>query len=327
MQTKKKMTLTVALPLLLIFIIGVIWWLWPQPQAELLHGEVEVREIRIASKLAGRVSALHIHEGEQVKAGQLLFELDSPELNAKLAQAEAAEAATKAQQDEAESGLRSEEIEMIRLDWQRALVQQNLMATTLKRMQNLHAEGLVSQQQLDETVAKANASADQASAAEARHTMAASGARGEQLRAVQAQNRRAAAAVAEVEAYRQEMNMLAPIDAEVANIVIQVGELAPSGYPVITLINPTDVWVVFTIREDKLNALVPGTEFNAFVPAINKTLRFRANKLNALPSFASWKQVRGTPGYDLKTFQLEATPIQTEPLLRAGMTVILAIEQ
>lgn len=326
MKTKQNTALTVALALALTAIVGLIWWFWPQPQAELLHGEVEVREIRIASKIAGRVSALHVQEGDQVKAGQLLFELDSPELNAKLAQAEAAEAATKAQQDEAETGLRSEEIEMVRLDWQRALVQQNLMATTLKRMQNLHAEGLVSQQQLDETEAKAKASADQASAAEARYSMAASGARGEQVRAVQAQNRRAAAAVAEVEAYRQEIKMLAPIDAEVANIVIQIGELAPTGYPVITLIDPTDVWVVFTIREDKLNALVPGTEFDAFVPAIHKTLRFRANKLNALPSFASWKQVRGTPGYDLKTFQLEAVPTQPEPLLRAGMTVILAIE-
>lgn len=325
MLTNKKIALTAAFICVLAIFIAIVWWLWPQPHAELLHGEVEVREIRLASKVAGRVSALYVQEGDKVQAGQLLFELASPELNAKLAQAEAAEAATKAQQDEAEAGLRSEEIEMVRLDWQRALVQQNLLQTTLQRMKNLHAEGLVSQQQLDETVAKAKASTDQASAAEARFTMASVGARDEQLRAVQAQNRRAVAAVAEVEAYRQEIFMRSPINAEVADIVIQVGELAPTGYPVITLANPNDVWVTFTIREDKLNALVPGTEFTAFVPALNKSLGFRVSKLNALPSFANWKQVRGTPGYDLKTFQLEALPVHPEPLLRAGMTVILAM--
>lgn len=325
MQTSKKTAVTATFVVVIAILVAIIWWLWPQPKAELLHGEVEVREIRLASKVAGRVSALYVQEGDKVQAGQLLFELASPELNAKLAQAEAVEAATQAQQDEAEAGLRSEEVEMIRLDWQRALVQQNLLEATLKRMRNLHAEGLVSQQQLDETEAKAKASADQASAAEARFAMATLGARDEQLRAAQAQNRRAAAAVAEVEAYRQEIYMRAPIDAEIANIVIQVGELAPTGYPVITLAIPDDVWVTFTIREDKLNALVPGTEFTAFVPALNKNLAFRVSKLNALPSFANWKQVRGTPGYDLKTFQLEAVPVQPEPQLRAGMTVILAI--
>lgn len=322
MQSKK-----IILPLFAVLLVLVLfWWLWPSPQPEFLHGDVEVREIRLASKIPGRVSRMHVKEGDMVQPGQLLFELDSPELNAKLAQAEAAEAATKALQDEAEAGLRSEEIEMARLDWQRALVQQNLYQTTLNRMRNLHAEGLVSQQQLDEVQAKWQASTDQASAAEARYTMAASGARQEQLRAVQAQNRRAAAAVAEVEAYRQETRMLAPLAGEIASIVIQPGELAPTGYPVITLIDPTDSWVVFTIREDKLNALVPGTEFDAWVPALNHSLRFRVSKLSALPSFANWKQVRGTPGYDLKTFQLEARPVQHEPKLRAGMTVILALE-
>lgn len=305
--------------------LALFVWLWPQAQPELLHGDIEVREIRLASKVPGRVSQLYVQEGEQVTVGQLLLELDSPELAAKRAQADAAEAATKAQLDEAELGLRREEVEMARLDWQRALVQQNLLAATLQRLQNLHQEGLVAQQQLDEAAAQASASADQASAAEARYTMAASGARNEQLRAAHAQNQRAAAAVAEVAAYQQELRLTAPLNAEVANIVIQQGELAPTGYPIITLIDPTDIWVVFTVREDKLNALIPGVEFTAWVPALQKEVRFQVSKLNPLPAFAQWKQVKGTPGYDLKTFQLEARPLQPEPQLRAGMTVILTM--
>ncbi|MCC5852361.1 MAG: biotin/lipoyl-binding protein [Alkalimonas sp.] len=310
----------------LLLVVGLFWWLWPEHQPELLHGDVEVREVRLASKIPARVQRLHVREGDQVSAGQLLLELDSPELNAKLAQAEAAEAAAQALQDEAEAGLRKEEVEMARLDWQRAMVQQNLYQTTLNRLRNLQQEGLVSQQQLDEATAKWQASRDQAKAAEARHSMAAAGAREEQLRAVQAQNRRAAAAVAEVEAYRQETQLKAPVAGEVASIVIQQGELAPAGYPIITLVDPSDSWVVFSIREDKLNALVPGRSFEAWVPALNRSLEFTVSRLNALPSFANWKQVRGTPGYDLKTFQLEARPTAPEPDLRAGMTVILALE-
>ncbi|MCO4322240.1 biotin/lipoyl-binding protein [Aliidiomarina quisquiliarum] len=85
MLTNKKIALTAAFICVLAIFIAIVWWLWPQPHAELLHGEVEVREIRLASKVAGRVSALYVQEGDKVQAGQLLFELASPELNAKLA--------------------------------------------------------------------------------------------------------------------------------------------------------------------------------------------------------------------------------------------------
>ncbi|MCH8489275.1 MAG: efflux RND transporter periplasmic adaptor subunit [Oceanicaulis sp.] len=308
-------------------IAALFWWLWPSnSNTEYLHGDVEVREIRVASKVPGRVLALHVEAGDQVEAGQLLFELTSPELDAMLAQAEAAEEATKALQDEANAGLRSEEIEVARLQWQGALIEQNLMQASLARIENLYNDGLVSQQHYDEVAAKTQGSIDKALAAEAMYNMASAGAREEQLRAVAAQNRRAAAAVAEVEAFRAETRVYAPIAGEIANVVIHPGELAPQGYPVITLANPTDTWVVFNIREDKLRRLAPGAEFSAFVPALQSSLTFRVTKLNALPSFANWKQVRGTPGYDLKTFQIEAKPIEHHAGLRAGMSVILAVE-
>lgn len=322
MPIKKILLLIISLTLLVL-----LWWFWPQAQQELLHGDIEVREVRVASKIPGRIIKLHVAEGDMVEAGQLLFELASPELDAALAQAEAAEDAARAIQDEAKAGLRGEEIEVTRLEWQRALIEKNLMQTTLRRIQNLYNDGLVSQQNLDEIAAKAAASADQAKAAEAVYRLAASGAREEQLSAIAAQNRRAAAAVAEVEAFRIETQARAPIAGQVANIIIRQGELVPPGFPVITIIEPEDTWVVLNIREDKLNALAPGAKFDAYVPALKQTLAFEVTKLNALPSFANWKQVRGTPGYDLKTFQIEAKPVQPNPQLRAGMTVILAMEE
>lgn len=311
---------------LLALLVVLLWWLWPAANTELIHGDIEVREVRVASKIAGRIVNLPVAEGDNVSAGELLFELTSPELDAALAQAKAAEDATQALEDEAKAGLRREQVEVSRLEWQRALIEKELTATTLKRVANLHKEGLVSQQHFDEVAAKAAASADQAKAAEAVYTMSAAGAREEQLRAANAQNRRAAAAVAEVEAFRSEMRSLAPISGQVASVVIKEGELVPPGFPVITLIDPQDVWVVFNIREDRLKQLAPGTEFSAYVPALQQQLQFTVSKLNALPAFANWKQVRGTPGYDLKTFQLEAKPSAPNAQLKAGMTVVLALE-
>lgn len=314
------------LAVVLILIVALVWWLWPAQGKELIHGDIEVREVRVASKIPGRVIKVAVEEGDVVEQGQLLFELSSPELDATLAQAQAAEDATKALQDEANAGLRKEQIEMARLQWERALIEKNLTASTLKRIQSLYKDGLVSQQNLDEMTAKAAASADQAKAAEAAYRMASSGAREEQLRAVAAQNRRAAAAVAEVEVFRSEAKSIAPIAGQVASVVIREGELAPPGYPVVTLIDPNDMWVVMNIREDKLSTFALGSEFTAHVPALQEDLVFKVSKLNPLPSFANWKQVKGTPGYDLKTFQIEAKPTTPNIKLRAGMTVILALD-
>lgn len=320
-----------ARPIIFVFVaillIAAVWWLLPKQSGELIHGDIEVREIRVASKIPGRVINLPVSEGDMVEAGQLLFELSSPELDTKLEQAEAVQDATKAVEDEAKSGLRREQVEIARLEMQRATIERDLTAATLKRIQNLYADGLVSRQQLDEISAKAAASADKTKAAQAAYQMASSGAREEQLRAAEAQNRRAKAAVSEVEVFRSEAQSVAPIAGQVASIVIKTGELAPAGYPVITLIDPTDVWVVMNIREDKLNALTVGTEFTAHVPALKKDLNFKVSKLNPLPSFANWKQVKGTPGYDLKTFQIEARPTEPNPNLKAGMTVVLSMEE
>lgn len=65
----------------------------------LLQGEVDAPEVIVASKAKGRVIERHIERGDDVKAGQLMITLDSPELNAQVAALEAAKAQAQAQLD------------------------------------------------------------------------------------------------------------------------------------------------------------------------------------------------------------------------------------
>ena len=55
-----------------------------------LQGQVEAKQINVAPKVPGRVKAIYKQEGDQVHKGDLLLELESTELDAKLSQAEAA---------------------------------------------------------------------------------------------------------------------------------------------------------------------------------------------------------------------------------------------
>src|SRR5215471_1463160 len=59
------------------------WWLLRERGAELrLQGTVEVQEVRLGSKIGGRVAEVLIREGDLVQAGQVLVRLEAPELEA-----------------------------------------------------------------------------------------------------------------------------------------------------------------------------------------------------------------------------------------------------
>ena len=323
LRNNKWVIVLAVATLLGILLIGVLISKNNQrsPAIEHLYGVVEVQELRVAGKIAGRVDQVLVRQGDQVKQGDLLFSIKSPEVEAKLAQAQAVESAASAQQSQAETGLRPEEIEMTRLNWQQAKIQQELAESTFKRVASLHQDGLIPTQQYDEARAKMQASREQTQSAKARLDMAKQGARLEEQRAAQAKHRQASAAVAEVQTAEDETRVYAPIAAEVAQVVVSVGELAPAGYPVVTLADPTDQWVTFNVREDRLAQFALGQVLQVQVPALKQQIDFKVTRVNVLPDFATWRQSRDGAGYDLRTFQVEAKPSQPVAGLRAGMTV------
>lgn len=209
----------------------VAWGFWraAQPPTPYFQGQMEARETDVAGKVTARIARVLVQEGQRIQPGALLVELDSPEVRAKMAQAEAARDAARAQADKAESGARPEEVQMARLAWQRAQAAADLAQTSWQRVEGLYAQGLVAAQKRDEAQTNARAAAAQAQAARAQYDMAARGARGEDKAAAEAQTRRAAGAVAEVEAAQAETQLRSPVGGEVAKVLAREGELSPQG--------------------------------------------------------------------------------------------------
>jgi multidrug resistance efflux pump len=88
------------------------WWLRGERGAELhLQGTVEIQEVRLGSKIGGRVAEVLIREGDLVQAGQLLVRFEAPELEAQREQWLARVQANSAALDKMRSGARSEERE------------------------------------------------------------------------------------------------------------------------------------------------------------------------------------------------------------------------
>jgi HlyD family secretion protein len=90
------------------------------------------------------------------------------------------------------------------------------------------------------------------------------------------------------------------------------------------IVDLSDMWVVFNIREDLLPGIKMGTEFEAAVPALgNKTVRLKVNYIKAMASYANFKATKTNGGFDVKTFEVRAVPVIPIEGLRPGMSLMV----
>lgn len=306
-----------------IAIVAVIGFFMLRKGPEIVQGQAEVTEYRVSSKVPGRILEFRVKEGQTVRAGDTLAILEAPDVQAKLEQARAAEAAAQAQNEKALKGARQEQIQAAYEMWQKAQAGVTIAEKSYKRIKNLYDQGVVSAQKLDEITAQRDAALATEKAAKAQYTMAKNGAEREDKAAAAALVNRAKGAVAEVKSYINETYLIAQKDGEVSEIFPKQGELVGTGAPIMNVAVMDDMWVTFNVREDLLQSLTVGTEFEAFVPALDKNIRLKVNYMKDLGTYAAWKATKTTGQFDLKTFEVRALPTDKVEGLRPGMSVIL----
>jgi len=167
-----------ALCISLLIIVILIWigyaFFVPAP-ASIIQGEVEATEISVASKTYGRIERLLVKEGDSVQKGQLLVTITSPEIQAKMKQAQAAVKAAKSQQDKAYIGTREEEIRAARNVWEKAQTASKLAQKTRDRIMQLYKDGVVPAQRRDEADAQWEGAVKTENAAKATYDKALTG--------------------------------------------------------------------------------------------------------------------------------------------------------
>lgn len=307
----------------IIVLIFVAWGLYQafQPQRLPLQGQMDAQEVNVSSKVAGRVGQVNVKLGDTVSQGQLLFQLTSPEVDAKVAQATAAAQAADAVAQKAQAGARPEEVRAAKANWQRAQTGAAIAKTTYDRVNNMFAEGVIARQKRDEAEAQWRAAEQQAQAARAQYDMANAGARPEDKNAASAQARQVGAVLTEAQVALAETRIAAPVAGQVSKIQIQPGELAPQGFPVMTLVNLADAWAVLQVREDEMAAFAMGSTHTANVPALKQQLTFKVSSVAVMPDFATWRAAR-PGGTDLRTFEIRLRPAIRVEGLRPGMSVL-----
>ncbi|MDG2671354.1 HlyD family efflux transporter periplasmic adaptor subunit, partial [Vibrio parahaemolyticus] len=163
------------------------------------------------------------------------------------------------------------------------------MEKTYNRVNNLYKDGVVAEQKRDEALTQWQASKYTESAAFQMYEMAKEGARSETKVAAAEKARMASGAVAEVEAYAKDTQIYSWFDGEVSQVLLQSGELAPQGFPVVTVIDTEDAWATLNVREDLLKHFTKDTTFNAYLPALDKSVEFKVTHVAVMGDFATWR--------------------------------------
>ena len=225
-------------PLLLVVLVLILallayagwsWWASRDLAQGVIKasGRIEVTEVNVSSKVTGRIAALHVEEGTDVKQGQVLVTLAGEEFEAQLRQVRAtlqsaeaklgqarivlrvepitvqsqirqAEEALRAAEERVrmlKAGSRVQEIEEGRANLNQALARQEIARLTRDRFRGLLADGAISKQDFDRTETDLQAAEAAVRAVRERLSLLEEGARAEDIRMAQAERDRAAAAL------------------------------------------------------------------------------------------------------------------------------------
>ncbi len=323
-EKKGSLLLGLAAMLIVVVIVALVGVFALQPEEILITGEAEATEYRVSGKVPGRIELYLFEEGDKVKKGDTLVVINSPEVEAKMAQAQAARAAAEAVNQKAQNGAQQQQITGAYELWQKARAGEEIYRKSYQRVKSLYEKGVVSEQKKDEVEAQYKAAVATTRAAKSQYDMAMAGARDEDKAAAAAQVARVDGIIQEVEAAAAERYLLSPIDGEVSERFPKTGELVGQGSPVMAIVDLDDMWFTFAVREDMLQGITPGTHLNVRIPALGEnTYDVVVTYIKAMGSYATWRSTQANGQYDVRTFDVKAKPTTHIPNLRPGMTAIV----
>ena len=230
------------------------------PAPGTLYGNVEIRQVDLAFNAEGAVLTMAKREGDPVRQGELLAEIDAATMRDLLALAEARRDAAKAQLDLALAGTRVEEIDRARANVAAAQAALARDQASFIRLEELTKHDFASRQAFDDARMALDNSRARVGQTQAALTEAINGPRPQEIDAARANLREAEASVALSREQLGHARLTAPSDGVVMTRVIEPGTVVLPSSPVYSMAISGEVWVRAFAPEALLGRVAPGTE-------------------------------------------------------------------
>lgn len=305
-------------------IVGLSLWYLVQPQPLLVQGEADATRIDIAARVDGRVGDRPVTRGDNVAAGQILVEIDNPQILSKLKEAEAEKVVAVADLARIDVGVRKEVVAQRKAAIASAEANLALAQQTYDRTNELATKGVSTTQSLNEATASLDVARRSLEQAKLAYDEAVAGYTKEERGIAQATVDKAEAAVTTLNTQVNEMTVKAPIGAQVYQIGAELGEYVSPGVPLLSLVDLSDLWLSFDLREDLVKGLKVGDKLEVRIPALgDRVVSTEIRTIATRGEYSGWRATRATGDFDLRTFEVRAYPTEKIPDLRPGMSAYL----
>ncbi|MFO7586937.1 MAG: HlyD family efflux transporter periplasmic adaptor subunit [Gemmatimonadota bacterium] len=292
-------------------------------------GTVEATEGHLGFQASGRIASIQVEEGDPVRAGDTLAELDRREILARLAATEAQVAEARARLRELERGYRSEEVEQGRAAEATARHRLEDAERDLERTRRLFEGGAVSREALDKAQTAWEVARSEARRAREGMRLLEAGPRTETIQAQRARLEAAEASRWAIDAVLDQMVVTAPFDGLVTVRHREPGEIVSPGAPVLTLMDENDRWVRIYVREDRMGAVKLGQSARVTSDTwpergYEGRVRFIAARAEFTPKNVQTTEERVKLVYAVKVRITGDPELQRKPGMRADVEIDLA---
>ncbi len=298
----------IAVGLLVLLAGGWIAWrqLAPAPVAAttvLAYGAIDVRQVQLAFNDNDRIARILVQEGDRVKKGQLLAELDTARLRANADKAAADADAARYTLTRLKNGSRPEEIAQARATLAAAQATEANDRVNFNRLEKLAGIDVATRKNRDDAEQALKVATATRESAEQALKLAVEGPRWEDVKAAEAQLRSAEAALALARKQLADARLYAPADGVIEDRILEPGDMASPDRPALTLDLTNPVYARAYLPEPQLGRVVPG--MRAYI----ETDAFPGKKFPAWVGFIST-----TAEFTPKT--VETTDVRTELVYR-----------
>ena len=318
------------------------------PTALVLTGIVTTNDVIVSPQIGGKLDQLMVLEGDTVKKDQMLATISPAELMAEQSAASQNVQGLASQVRESEAALRYQErqtadqirqaqstLESIQAQQEAATADFENARLTYDRTEALSKQNVVSAHELDVArtqrmgaEAKVSALKRQAEAQAAAVALARSSAEQIAVRRNQVQLSGHQQAAASAQAAKADVRLAyteikAPVDGIVDVRAARSGEIVNPGQPIVTLINPDDLWVRADVEETYIDRLRIGDRFTVRLPSGEErqgVVFFRGVDAG----YATQRDVSRTKR-DIKTFEVRLRCDNTDRRLAVGMTAYVML--
>lgn len=262
---------------MLLLAVAMLLTACERAPSTLLQGYVEGEFVYVSAPLGGKIAKLHVQRGQQIKAGDVLFDLENTSEKSARDEADQRLQQARATLEDAKKGKRPTEIDSLQAQLKQAREAVALSEIELARQEKLTKTGAVAVESIDRARSTNVQNHQRVEQLEADLKTAALGLRSDAVSALESEVRAREAALAKAEWDLSQKQQKAPVAGLVDDTLFREGEFVAAGKPIVSLLPPTNLKVRVFVPETRLGTVHVNDAVKVRVDGVPESLAARVS--------------------------------------------------